>query len=113
MLTELLEMDGHRVEAVGSGEEALARLKQRRYDVVLSDVRMPGLDGHALCRRLAAEQPEVLRCLIFITGDSAGAETEALLEETRLPHLAKPVTLEALREAVAQVCAARGGSDRT
>ena len=113
VLTELLEMDGHRVEAVGSGEEALARLKQRRYDVVLSDVRMPGLDGHALCRRLAAEQPEVLRCLIFITGDSAGAETEALLEETRLPHLAKPVTLEALREAVAQVCAARGGSDRT
>ncbi|MEK7701372.1 MAG: ATP-binding protein [candidate division NC10 bacterium] len=113
VLADLLELDGHRVEAVGSGEEALARLRQRRYDVVLSDVRMPGLDGHALCRRLAAEQPELLRRVIFVTGDTVSTETQALLDEMRLPHLAKPVMLESLREAVARVCATQGGSDGT
>jgi len=111
VLTELLELDGHRVEAVGTGEEALARLRQRRYDVILTDIRMPGLDGHALYRRLAVEQPELQRRVIFVTGDTVSTETQALLEETRLPHVAKPVTLEALREALAQVCGARGASD--
>jgi PAS domain S-box-containing protein len=111
VLTELLDLDGHQVDAVGSGEEALARLRQRRYDVVLTDVRMPGLDGHALYRRLAAEQPELLGRVIFVTGDTVSPETQALLEETRLPHLAKPVALEALRAAVAQVCGAGGASD--
>jgi two-component system NtrC family sensor kinase len=111
VLTELLELDGHRVEAVGSGEEALARLRRRNYDVILTDIRMPGLDGRTLCRRLADEQPALLRRVIFVTGDTANAETQALLQETRRPHVAKPVTLESLREAVARACAARGAGD--
>ncbi|MBI5628030.1 MAG: hypothetical protein HY953_03850, partial [Candidatus Rokubacteria bacterium] len=62
---------------------------------------------------LADEQPALLRGVIFVTGDTASSETRALLEEMRLPHVAKPVTLELLREAIAQVCTTRDASAST
>ncbi len=58
-LAESLEMDGHHVEEAANGQEALERLRSRSFDLVLTDLRMPGMDGLELLQKVLAEQPEV------------------------------------------------------
>ena len=58
-LAESLEIDGHHVEEAPNGQEALERLRSRSFDLVLTDLRMPGMDGLELLQKVQAEQPEV------------------------------------------------------
>ncbi len=58
-LAESLEIDGHHVEEAANGQEALERLRARSFDLVLTDLRMPGMDGLELLQKVLAEQPEV------------------------------------------------------
>ncbi|MDY7226728.1 sigma-54-dependent transcriptional regulator [Hyalangium rubrum] len=58
-LAESLEIDGHHVEEAASGQEALERLRSRGFELVLTDLRMPGMDGLELLQKVQAEQPEV------------------------------------------------------
>ncbi len=58
-LAESLELDGHQLEEAPSGDEALKRLRAKSFDLVLTDLRMPGMDGMQLLQKVQAEQPEV------------------------------------------------------
>jgi two-component system response regulator FlrC len=58
-LAESLEIDGHQVEEAANGQEALERVRARSFDLVLTDLRMPGMDGLELLQKVHAEQPEV------------------------------------------------------
>lgn len=53
----MLELDGHAIELVGSGPEALARFAPGRFDVILTDNRMPGMHGVELARRIKEIDP--------------------------------------------------------
>ncbi|HET7746346.1 MAG TPA: ATP-binding protein, partial [Vicinamibacteria bacterium] len=103
VLADLLAEDGHQVDAVRSGQEALARLEARDYDVVLSDIRMPGLDGPGLFREVKARRPALARRFIFLTGDSFSPQTAAFLAEAHAPSLNKPFGVEALRATLREV----------
>jgi CheY-like chemotaxis protein len=70
LIAEMLTREGFAAEVATSGEEALAELRRRSYDLVLSDVRMPDLDGPALLRRLQSDWPALAERLIFVTGDT-------------------------------------------
>jgi len=74
VLTLVLTQRGFDVRAVSNGEEALAELAARPYDAVISDVRMPGLDGLSLLKRALAAHPE----LTFIVMSAYGAPDAAL-----------------------------------
>jgi PAS domain S-box-containing protein len=100
VIAELLRTDGHRVEVVDSGQVALQRLASRRYDLVLSDIRMPGLDGPALYNKLTESNPDMTGRIAFVTGDSLSPKVKQFLEATDCPRLEKPVTLAELRELV-------------
>jgi two-component system NtrC family sensor kinase len=110
VLEDLLELDGHQVEVASNGAEALARLSHESYDLILSDIRMPGLNGRDLYRGLEAEQPWLLGRLIFVTGDTVTPDTQALLDETGAAYLTKPFTLEAVRQAIARLLESSGRS---
>jgi CheY-like chemotaxis protein len=56
--TQLLELMGHAVDGVGSGEQAVIRLRLRRYDVVLSDLDLPGMNGWAVARLVKQVSPQ-------------------------------------------------------
>ena len=101
-VTALLSREGHSVDPTSSAEDAVARLRSgARYDVILSDFRMPGIGGEGLCGWIRTEQPELLDRLLFMSGDLLSPRTETFFEGANRPVLAKPFTLAALRSALA------------
>jgi len=102
-LEALLQLDGHHVELVANGALALEKLHSQTYDLILSDVRMPDTDGPRLYTQLERQHPELLRRVAFLTGDTLSAETREFLERTRVPTMAKPFTLEQVRQVLQQV----------
>ncbi|MGH9409653.1 MAG: response regulator, partial [Vicinamibacterales bacterium] len=89
----------------GDGEEALARVGERTYDVIICDLKMPRVDGAAFYRTLARDQPEAARRIVFVTGDVAGTDAERFLDETGCRWLAKPFRLKDLLRAARDVVA--------
>jgi CheY-like chemotaxis protein len=91
IIRDSLLADGHRVDIVTSGRAALERLLFRRYDAVLSDVRMPDLDGPALYAIVRDRYPEQVSRIAFVTGDTMSPAIRRFLEEAGRPFLEKPV----------------------
>ena len=103
VLAEVFQLDGHVVEMVGNGEAALEKLAAEQYDLILSDVRMPDLDGPALYREVERRHADLLQRFIFLTGDIMSPETSQFLTQTAVPCLSKPFTLEMVRDVVQRV----------
>ncbi len=79
---EILEREGHRVEVAVDGQDGLRRFGKNRPDVVLTDIHMPGLDGHAVIEALKVLHPDVP--IIAVSGGGARDKDELLLEAMRL-----------------------------
>jgi PAS domain S-box-containing protein len=99
-VSEALTDAGLKVDHAGDGEEALARVRQKTYDAVICDLKMPRVDGMMLYRAMAAATPTLARRVIFVTGDVAGTDAERFLEDTGCRWLAKPFRLGDLLRAV-------------
>jgi signal transduction histidine kinase len=95
-VAEGLQEAGFSVETASDGEEGLARLAARVFDVVICDLRMPRLDGPAFYRAIADSSPALARRIIFVTGDVAGTDAERFLEESGCRWLPKPFRLAEL-----------------
>jgi two-component system NtrC family sensor kinase len=104
-LIEGLTAAGLEAEHANDGEAALARVRQKKYDVVICELRMPQVDGMKLYRAMTAAAPALVRRVIFVTGDVAGAETERFLEESGCRWLPKPFRLVDLLRTVREVLA--------
>lgn len=102
-LKRLLSRDGYTVETAANGHMALTKLQERSYDLLLSDMRMPDVDGPSLYRTLAQQYPHLLRRVIFLTGDTLNPETKMFLDESAAPCLTKPCTVAEIRRAIQQV----------
>lgn len=79
---EILAREGHRVEEADDGRNGLRRFGQHRPDVVLTDIDMPGLDGHAVIEALQVLHDDVP--IIAVSGGGARGKDELLLEAARL-----------------------------
>ena len=99
-VAEALTDAGLKVDHAGDGEEALARVRQKSYDLVICDLKMPKVDGMMLYRAIAAATPALARRVIFVTGDVAGTDAERFLEDSGCRWLAKPFRLADLLRAV-------------
>jgi len=106
MLASILADEGYVVDLASDGLTALGKIEAREYDLILTDLRMPELDGVGLYRELERRQPEMLRRVIVITGTSGHPEYESFLEETKVPYLEKPFSLQALQSITRRVLAA-------
>ena len=100
---EILGTSGYVVDIAASGEEALERLEEAHYDLVIADVRMPGMDGVDLHARIRERWPQLLPRVIFITGDTESERTATLLREASVHHLEKPFHTAQLLRAVREV----------
>jgi PAS domain S-box-containing protein len=91
LLTDILEGDGHETASASSGREAIDWLSGREVDLIISDLRMPDMDGPTLYRTLAERRPELLTRLVFITGDTLAADITGFLSETGASVIEKPL----------------------
>ncbi len=92
------------MEYAGSGQEALEILKGKAFDVVVADMRMPGMDGCELLGRVRNLHPQAVR--IILSGNS---DKDLILNSTGLTHqfLSKPCDAKALKTTIARACAMR------
>jgi DNA-binding NtrC family response regulator len=100
MLAEILQRVGHKVETSADGQEALERLGRQSYDLVLSDLRMPNLDGPGLYKAVAERHPDQLGRMMFITGDTLTPHVTAFLQQNPVNYIEKPLNPKAVQEAV-------------
>jgi EAL domain-containing protein (putative c-di-GMP-specific phosphodiesterase class I) len=97
-VSETLRLSGYDVEAVGDGEQALARLGARRFEAVLSDISMPGMSGVELLRRIRALDFDLP--VILLTGDPRLETAIEAVEAGALRYLQKPVSTAEIASAL-------------
>jgi ATP-dependent Lon protease len=111
-LGRLLARDGYSVDTASNGREAFAQLQTHRYDVVVSDLQMPEVDGRAFYALVRQHYAYLRHRVIFITGHSGDTDTLAFLTQCGVLWLRKPFTGAQVRHAIRQVLAHRGiGAD--
>jgi CheY-like chemotaxis protein len=112
--TRLLEKRGHHVVHAGNGEEALAALAQRSFDLVLMDVHMPGLDGleATIAIREKEKSTGLHQAVIAMTALAMIGDRERCLAAGMDGYLSKPIDLQQLDDVLA-VYADRRSSDLT
>ncbi len=101
-----LTLQGHEVPAVIDGGQALEALAAAPYDLLLTDIVMPGLDGIALALKVAKERPSMP--VLLMTGYAAERQRAHNLDALICRVLLKPFTLKEVCGAVAEVLAERG-----
>ena len=99
-LSGYLSSLGHTVDSVGSGDEALRRVDEQHYDAVLLDLRMPGLSGDVVFRRMEAQHPRQASRVVFITGDVQSESASAFIRSTGRRFLSKPFLLDDVSRAL-------------
>lgn len=108
--SDILSAQGHMVEIAGTSQAALQLIETGAYAIVVTDMRMPGLDGPALFREVTARHPLLENSFLFVTGDTFSPDTGRFLKETGAVFLEKPCTFEEVENAVEQVVRRRAGT---
>ena len=94
-----LEFEGVCVLTAESGEAAWQLIGSESVDAVLSDIRMPVMNGTELYLRARESRPDLARRFVFVTGYPGGTHLEHEIAGWGVPLLAKPFTFERLSEA--------------
>ena len=94
----------------GAALDVLLRSEPNRYDVVMCDLRMPHVSGVELYRELLAKRPDLVRRLLFSTGDVVSSEAATFLAESGRPVIEKPFELARLEELLNQILRENGGT---
>jgi two-component system NtrC family sensor kinase len=103
LIARLLRDLGHRSTVTLSGEAALAALSREPFDMVLTDVRMPGMSGFELLSAIREHDPDLAERVIFITGDTLSPTTRDQLEQSGSLYLPKPFSISQLEAALRQL----------
>ena len=108
LIVDILTDLGHQVDAASGGAEALRRCEQKRYDLIVSDLRMPQIDGAALYQALRDKFGPAMPRMIFVTGQAHSLDYAGFLGIAGVPVLAKPFTVDGLQKVVSQTLSTEG-----
>ena len=100
MMEVMLQMEGFDVRTSSSGESALAMLHEKRSDLILCDIMMPDMDGHAVLEALKSDKALAEIPFVFVTALGERAEVRQGMSEGADDYLPKPFTAEELLAAV-------------
>jgi PAS domain S-box-containing protein len=107
ILADLLGNDGHAIQQANNGEEALAALAAAesggQFDMIISDLRMPVMDGPTFYRTLRERYSHYINRIMFVTGDTLSPHVRAFLEEFPVIVIDKPYMPDDVRNAMARV----------
>jgi signal transduction histidine kinase len=95
-ICDFLDLQNIAVDKANDGEEALKLLSKSRYDAIISDIRMPGLDGIQLYERASSLQPAYRNRFLFMSGDMVRENTQSFVSSVPCACLSKPFPLQVL-----------------
>jgi PAS domain S-box-containing protein len=102
-LADLMEPEGHEIDIAANGLIALEKLRKKPFDAIISDLRMPVLDGPGLYDALLRELPSYLNRIIFVTGDTLSTHVHDFLSKHTVPLVEKPYRLKDIRRALSDL----------
>jgi len=100
---EVLRLEGATVDTAASGEEALVLLQKARYDLLVSDLGMPGMDGFALIAEVRRQEATRELPSIAMTGYGRRVDARRALEAGFDAHLPKPASIDELKAAIGRL----------
>ena len=103
VFAQMFDMDGHTVDLYSDATEALSRARETEYDVIIVDMKLPGLDGPGFYRRLAELDPRSAERVVFITGDIVDPSVQEFLSSVDNPCVTKPFHVDQIRALVGRV----------
>ncbi|MFZ5515432.1 MAG: response regulator [Candidatus Zhuqueibacterota bacterium] len=104
ILHRYLSREGHVVDVAPNGASALKQMKNNQYEVIISDMKMPGISGEILYDLIGKTAPNLQQRMIFTTGDADSEEVIRFLSTHQCNCLSKPFSFEELKEAISNVC---------
>ena len=104
-LTEILRLEGYEVDAEGSGEAALDAVQRANYDLILLDLKMPGMDGIDVMRAVAKTSPDTK--IILLTGHGSMESVIEALRQGAHDYILKPAPSSEILSSVARGLARR------
>ncbi len=102
-LADLLEPEGHDIDLAANGQIALEKIRKKPFDAIISDLRMPVLDGPGLYAAFQQEMPEYMKKIIYVTGDTLSVHVNEFLSQTPVPVIEKPYRLADVQAALAKL----------
>jgi DNA-binding NtrC family response regulator len=101
LLQDMLEVIGYDVVLAEGGEQALSILEGERFDLVLTDLNMPGMDGTALLRAVKAKRSEIP--VVIITGYGTFHTEKRVMKEGADGYISKPCTLSKIEKTLSSI----------
>ena len=101
LLEDILQSAGHDVESAANGRAALDLIDRHKYDLIISDVKMPEISGPEFYAELKRKGAALEQRLIFVTGDLMNPETLQFIESTGRAWLGKPFDVDAVTRTIA------------
>lgn len=96
----VLTREGYEVDIATDGEVAQEMIMNYQYQIIITDIKMPKLDGKELYKWLKEKTPQLADRVLFMTGSPVGDATSNFLEQSNRPYLLKPFSTGELRDAV-------------
>jgi CheY-like chemotaxis protein len=101
-LNELLKPEGYEIHAISSGKEALKKIEENTYDLLMLDIIMPEMDGLELCKRIRQKEGYREVPIVFLTAKSRDADRASGLDAGANLFLSKPISPEKLLAVIAK-----------
>ena len=107
LIADVLAEHGYDIEVAPDGAAALQLCDQKKYDLILSDLRMPKMDGAALYWALQLRHGAAMPRMIYVTGQAHSMDYAGFLAASRVPVLSKPFSRTELTKLATSLVAAR------
>lgn len=103
LIKRLFNLLGYQVDWVQDCEIALKKLGEEEYDIILSDFRLPQMNGDVFYQKIVKNHLPMVKKLIFITGDTLNTKTIQFFKNHKIPYLSKPFDISKLKRVVEQI----------
>ena len=90
------------VDIASDGRVAMKKMLSRKYDLVVSDFKMPHMSGRELFTWIKENRPQLASRIVFVTGDTVSLDTRSFFEDNHTRYLAKPFKIEEVKEVIQQ-----------
>jgi CheY-like chemotaxis protein len=107
LVQEIVRHLGHEADGISSAQQALEKIASCDYDLIVTDMHLPGLDGLYLHQRLMERKPWLAQRMIFISGISLSHEVDAFLGQVGCPLIRKPFSVADIELGIRQALEVR------